>query len=64
MYDTTTGKAIQIELRVAIHLEILHKKPPINDKISYTLVSLISHGSDSLDCVNCFSDVFDANTGI
>ena len=38
--------------------------PSSNDKISYTLASLINHDGDSLDCGHYISDVFDANTGI
>ena len=38
--------------------------PSSNDKIPYTLVSLINHGFDSLDCGDYVSDVFEANTGI
>ena len=41
-----------------------YKITSINDKISYTLVSLIIHYVESLDCGNYVSDVFDANTGI
>ena len=32
-----------------------------NDKISYTLVSLIKHDCESLNCGHCLTDVFDAN---
>ena len=35
-----------------------------NEKISYTLVSLINHDGDSLDCGQYVSDVFDNSTGI
>ena len=63
-YDMTTGEAIKNELKVAIPLEFLYKKPSINEKISYTLVLLINHDGDSLDCVNYTSDVFNANIGI
>ena len=60
----TTGEAIKNELKVAIPLGFLYKKPPSNDNISYTLVSLINHDGDSLDCGNYVSDVFDDNTRI
>ena len=42
-FDTTTGEVIINELKVAITFEYLYKKPPSNEKISYTLVSLINH---------------------
>ena len=35
-----------------------------NDKISYTLVSLINRDGNSLDFVHYVSDIFDANAGI
>ena len=35
-----------------------------NEKISYTLVSLVDHYGDSLDCGHYVSDVFDTSTGI
>ena len=60
----TTGEAIKNELKVAVPLGVLYKKPSSNEKISYTLVSLINNYGDSLDCGNYVSDVFDANTGI
>ena len=63
-YDITTGEAIKNELKVAIPLEILYKISSSNDNISYTIVSLINHDGDSLDCGNYFSDVFDSRTGI
>ena len=60
----TTGDDIKNELKVTIPLEFLYKKPSSNDKISYTLVSLINHDGESLYCGHYVSDVFDANTGI
>ena len=54
----TTGEAIKTNLK------LLYTKPSINDNISYTLVSLINHDGDSLDCGHYVSDVFDASTGI
>ena len=63
-YDMNTGEAIKNELKFAIPLGFLYKKPSSNDKISYTLVSLIIHDGDSLDFGHYVSDVFDANTGI
>ena len=56
--------ATKNELKVAIPSEYLFKKPSSNEKISYTLVSLINHGGDSLDCGHYVSDVFDTSTGI
>ena len=41
-------------------IKILERK----DNISYTLVSLIMHDGDSLDCGHYVSDVFDSNTRI
>ena len=38
--------------------------PSSNDKILYTLVSLISHYGNSLDFGHCVSDVFDTDKGI
>ena len=35
-----------------------------NEKISYTLVSLINHDGDSLDCGHYVSDFFDSRTVI
>ena len=35
-----------------------------NEQISYTLVLLINHDGDSLDCGHYVSDVFDSSTGI
>ena len=60
----TTGEAIKNELKVAIPLGFFYKTPSSNDKISYTLVSLINHDGNLLDCGYYVSDVFDANTGI
>ena len=63
-YDMTTYVATKNELKVAIPSEYLYKQPSSNDKISYTLVSLINHDGDSLDCGHYVSDVFDCSTGI
>ena len=40
------------------------KQPSSNEKILYTLVSLINHDGNSLYCGHYFSDVFDSSTGI
>ena len=60
----TTGEVIKNELKVVVPLGVLYKKPSSNDKISYTIVSLINHDGDSLHCGHYVSDVFDTNTGI
>ena len=60
-HDMTTDEAIKNELKVAITLKRNYKIPSSNDKISYTLLSLINHDGDSLDCGHSVSDVFDAN---
>ena len=51
-------------LQVAIPSEYLYRKPSSNEKISYTLVSLINHDVDLLDCGHYVSDVFDSSLGI
>ena len=60
----TSGKALKNELKVAIPSEYLYKQPSSNEKMSYTLVSLINHDGDSLDCGHYVSDAFDGSTGI
>ena len=60
----TNGLAIKNEHKVAIPFEFLFKIPSSKDKISYTLVSLIIHNGDSLDCEYYFSDFFDTSTVI
>ena len=49
-YDMTSGEAVTNELKAAIPFEYLYKQPSSNEKISYTLVSLINHDGNSLDC--------------
>ena len=63
-YDISKYQVIQNECKVAMPSEDFINKPSINEKISYTLVSIIMHDGDSLDCVHYFRDVFDAKTGI
>ena len=63
-YDTTTSEAIKNKLKVAIPSEYLCKTTSGNDNISYTLVSLINHDGESLNCGYYVSDVFDDSTGI
>ena len=43
---------------------IVYKNPSSNEKISYTLVLLINHDGNYLECGNYAGYVFDANTGI
>ena len=42
----------------------MFKQPTSNEKILYTLVSLINHDGGSLDCGHYVSDVFYSSTGI
>ena len=58
IYDIPTDEAIENEHKVAIPLEFLYKIPSINDNIPCTLVSLIMHDGDSLDCGHYVSDCF------
>ena len=58
IYDKTTFVATKNELKVAIPSEYMFKQPLRNEKLSYTLVSLINHDGKSLDCANYVSDVF------
>ena len=60
----TTGEAINNEIKVAIPLGFLYQKPSSNDKVSYTLVSLINYYGESLDYGHYVSDVFDTSTRI
>ena len=60
----TTYVATKNELKVAIPSEYLYKQPSSNEKISYTLVSLINHDGNSLDCGHYGTDVFYFRTGI
>ena len=63
-YDSTTLVATKKEFKVAIPSEYLFKQISTNEKIPYTLVSLIKNYGDSLDCGHYVSDVFDSSTGI
>ena len=60
----TTDQDLKNEHKVAIPLEFLYNIPLSNERISYTLVSLIMHDGDSLDRGHYVSYVFDTNTGI
>ena len=62
-YDKNTYVATKNEIKVAITSEYLYKQPSSNVKISDTIVSLINHDGDSLDCGNYVSDVSDCSTG-
>ena len=57
-YDSTTFVATKNEVKVGIPSKYMFKQQSINEKISYTLVSLINHDGDSLDCGHYVSDVF------
>ena len=60
----TSGVALKNEPKVPIPSEYLYKQPSSDEKISYTLVSLINHDGDSLDFGHYVSDVFDSSTVI
>ena len=60
----TNGEAKTNEHKVDIPFEVLNKISSINYKIPYTLVSLILHDGDYLDCVHCVSDIVGTNTRI
>ena len=63
-YDSSAIVATENELKVDITSEYLHKQPSSNEKISYTLVSLINHDGDSFYCGHYVSGVFYCSTGI
>ena len=63
-YNRNIIVATKHEFKVAIPSEYLFKQPSSNEKMSYTLVSLITHDGNSLDCGHYVSDVFDSSTGI
>ena len=63
-YDMTNYVATKNEPKVAITSEYFYKQPLINEKISHTLVSLINHDGNQLNCGQYVSDVFDCSTGI
>ena len=56
----TTSEAIKNEHKVAINLVFFQKISSINDEISYTLVLLIMHDDEYLDCGCYVSDFFNA----
>ena len=56
--------ATKNELKVALPSEYMFKQPSSNEKIMYTLFSLINHDGDLLYCGHYVSDVFDSSTGI
>ena len=63
-YYSITLVATKNELKVVIPSKYCFKQRWSNEKILYTLVSLINHDGDSLDCVQYVSDIFDSSTGI
>ena len=63
MHDTTSDRDRKHEQKIAM-LSFFYRIPSSKDKISYTIVSLIIHDGNSLDCWNYVSDVFNTNTGI
>ena len=63
-YYSTTFVATKDEFKVGIPSEYMFKLQSSNEKILYTLVSLLNHDGDSLDCGHYVSDVFDSSTGI
>ena len=63
-YDNTNIVATKNVVKVAITSEYMFKQPSRNEKILYTLISLINHDVDSLDCGHYLSDVFYSSTGI
>ena len=63
-YDRTTFVTTKNEVKVVIPSEYMIKLQSSNEKISYTLVSLVNHDGNSLDCGHYVSDVFDSSTGI
>ena len=50
--------ATRNEVKVGITSEYMFKLQSSNEKILHTLVSLINHDGDSLDCGHYVSDVF------
>ena len=58
----TTYVATENELKVAIPPESLYKQTSSNEKISYTLVSLINHDDNLLYCGHYVSYFFDCST--
>ena len=63
-YGMTICQNIKNKHKVAIPLEFIYKIPSNNEKISYTLVSLIIHYGESLHFGHYVSEFFDTNTGI
>ena len=63
-YDTTQKAGSKNDLKVCLPFEYMIKHQSSNEKISYTLVSIVNHDGDSLNCGHYVSDVFDSSTGI
>ena len=64
MFDYDDKGAKNNWCKVAIPSEFFINIPSPKDKISCTLVSLIMHDDNSLDCGHFISDVFDFNSWI
>ena len=52
----TSGEALKNEPKVAIPSEQFYKQPSSNQRISYTIVSLMNHDVELLDCGHYVSD--------
>ena len=63
-YYITTYVTTKNEVKVSIPSEYMIKIQSSNKKILYTLVSLVNHDGDSLDCGHYVSDIFDSSTRI
>ena len=63
-YDITTFVSTKNEVKVCIPCEYMIKPQSSNEKISYTLISLVNHDGNSLDCGHYVSNIFDSSTGI
>ena len=63
-YDITTFVTTKNEVKVGIPSEYMIKLQSSNEKISYTLVSLVNHYGNSLDCGHYISDFFYSSTEI
>ena len=59
-----TFQAIKITIKLQSHQNFSFKKSLVNEKVTYTLVSLISHYGESLDFGHYVSNYFYFNTEI
>ena len=64
MLDMFDGQDINNERKMFIPSDFLINITSPKGNISYTIVSLIMHDGESLECGNYVSDVFDVNVGI